>query len=264
MKALENFIKRLLFKMLPFPAYLRIVSRMYFIVSGSGLVRGVAFYKYHYFMQKVIRKGDVVIDMGANLGYFTVPFSRLTGENGRVFAVEPIEVVRRVLEKNIGKRQNVEVVPYALGDENKSIRMGNDTRSKTGKIATGSHYVLDSDEQATDEFSAEMRKGSELFGDLKKIDFIKCDVEGHETVILTEMEKILDDRKPAILVETRKEKRAFLTEFLGKMGYAAFVLEGDRLYPSEQIEEKSIDDVLFLPGHRIAEFREMIAEAGGS
>lgn len=257
MKTLEIYFKKLLFNKLSFSRYLKMVSKSYFLLYKLGTLKNKPLYKYHYYLKNVIHKDNVIIDIGANLGYYTIPFSKWVGEKGFVYAVEPIEAVREVLQKNIGKRRNIKVLPYALGNENKSIRMGNNTRENKGMIATGSHFVLEEKAKALDEFTAEMKKGSELFNDLEKLDFIKCDVEGYETVIIPELKSILTKHKPIMLIETRREKRVFLLDFLSKIDYAGYVLEDKRLYPASEITEKMEDDILFIPQNKVELFSEI-------
>lgn len=260
MKTLEKRIKALIYRSLSLNQYLRLVSRNYFILYNSRLLKKYPRFKYHYYLGEVVNKDDVVIDIGANLGYYAVPFSKWVGQDGFVYAVEPVEQMRRVLQRNIGKRKNIKVLPYALGTENKSIRMGNDSRqTNDGVIATGSHFVLDENAHAMDEFSAEMKKGSELFKDLEKLDFIKCDVEGFETVIIPEIREILIKHHPTMLIETRGEKRTFLESFLSDIGYSAYVLDDDkRLYPASDIDEKTEDDVMFIHESRKNSFDNIV------
>ncbi len=257
MKAIENYLKKLLFEKLTFSRYLKMVSKSYFLLYKLGILKNKTTFKYHYYLKNVIKKDQVIIDIGANLGYYTIPFSKWVGQKGFVYAVEPVLEVREVLHKNIRKRQNIKVYPYALGVENKNIRMGNNTRENKGMIATGSHFVLEDNGKALDEFSAEMRKGSELFNDLEKLDFIKCDVEGYETVIIPELEDLLIKHKPIMLIETRREKRVFLTDFLLKIGYSGFVLEDKKLYPAAEIVEKMEDDILYIPENKLELFSDI-------
>ncbi|MCF6170067.1 MAG: FkbM family methyltransferase [Bacteroidales bacterium] len=215
-------------------------------------------YKYHYFLQSVIKDNDVVVDIGANLGYYSIPFSKWVGPKGMVYAVEPVVPVRDVLIRNIGNIKNIKVIPYALGTENKNIRLGNNTRQNKGFIATGSHFVLEDQTDALDEFSAEMRKGSELFGSLERLDFIKCDVEGYETSIIPELKEVLLKHKPVMLIETRREKRTFLVDYLLNIGFHGFVLEGGKLYPAAEIKEKMEDDILFIHRDKLELFSDRI------
>jgi len=246
MKNIEKKIKKILFKHLSLKQYFTLVSKSFFLLYKLGVLKNNSLYKYHYFLKNIINNDDIIIDIGANLGYYSVLFSKWVGQKGFVYAVEPISQVREVFQNNVGKRKNIKLIPYALGSENKKIRMGNNTRMKTGVMATGSHFVLEENAKAIDEFTAKMKKGSELFSGLEKLDFIKCDVEGYETVIIPEMKNIIIKHKPIMLIETRIEKRDFILNFLLNIGFYGFVLEDKKLFRAEEVEEKIEDDILFI------------------
>jgi FkbM family methyltransferase len=252
MKRKGNFIRLILFRLLSFEGYLYVLSKLYFITFSLGLLRNSELYEYPYFLRQIIRKGDVVIDIGANLGYLTRLFSKLVKNEGRVYAVEPVEPVLNVLRKNTRGLKNVEIYPYALGTENKTIFLGNDTKIKKGFIASGSNFILDEavtgKNKADVEFSAEMKKGSELFENLSRLDFIKIDVEGYEKVIISEMESLIVRFKPVMLVETKKERRKEIIRFLNERAYKPFVLHNNLLYPAD---ENGYKDILFVPEARM-------------
>ena len=215
-----DIVRRLLFKLLSFENYLRVLSRLYFLSFNMGLLKKNKLYQYPYFLNKIISKGDVCIDIGANMGYFTVLLSKITGSIGKVYAVEPVKPILSILKKNTKNLKNVKIYPFALGKENKLITLGNNSIKTKGFIASGSHYILDHKfNQTTDpeiEFNAEMKKGSELFNHIDRLDFIKCDIEGYERVVIPEIEPIILKFKPIILIEARGESRIQMLQFFEK------------------------------------------------
>ena len=108
---------RILYRLLSLENYLRVVSRMFFLYRTLGLGRGGRALEYVYHLPQLVKKGDTVIDIGANLGYYTCPLADLVGAEGKVYAVEPVPVIFSVLKRNVGKRKNVELLNYALGKE---------------------------------------------------------------------------------------------------------------------------------------------------
>src|SRR4030067_729726 len=52
-------------------------------------------------LESFISKGDWVLDIGANIGHYTLKFSSLVGENGRVFAIEPVPETFELLAANV-------------------------------------------------------------------------------------------------------------------------------------------------------------------
>ena len=246
--------RKILYKNLSFEKYLRTLSRLYFFSYRSGLLRNNPGIRYPYFLKNIIKKGDVVIDIGANLGYYTCLFARWVGKTGKVYAIEPVEPVRNVLQKNAKKYPCVEILPYALGQENKTIQLGNDSLKSHGYVASGSHFVMDAPnnpeavENPEITFYAVMRKGSELFANLDRIDFIKCDVEGYETVIIPEIQDVIKQFHPTLLIETGHENRPKIISIMTDMGYEAMVLEHNKL--RLQRPEDS-DDILFVHPDRM-------------
>jgi hypothetical protein len=113
-------------------------------------------------------------------------------------------------------------------------------------VATGRHFVMDSPEATENPditFKAQMRRGSELFGKLPKIDFVKCDTEGYETVILPEIKEVIRQHTPTILVETGGENRKQILALMADLGYEPFVLKNQKLVPLQQADT---DDILFI------------------
>ena len=119
-----------------------------------------------------------------------------------------------------------------------------------GYIASGSHSI--SDDQNTsatvDYFEANMLRGSELFGELDRLDFIKCDIEGHETIVIPEIESLLKRFRPIMLIETKRQKRGKMVDYLSGLGYAAFDLRRDQLVKAD---ESGDDDILFIHESRL-------------
>ena len=263
MRRKGELMKLFLFKTLSFENYLYVLSKSYFLAYNLGLLKKIPLYKYHYFLRSIIKSKDVIIDIGANLGYYSRYFSRWAGPEGSVYAVEPVESVRKVLARNVKGNKNIRIIPYALGETNKDIEIANTTRKSKGFIASGSNFVLDDtievNDKNIDKFNAVMRKGSELFGRLPKIDFIKCDVEGYETNIIPEMEALLKKHEPLMLIETRGEKRVYMQKYLSDLGFKGFVLENGKLYLSTSIKEKIEDDILFIPESKLKAYSKFLA-----
>jgi FkbM family methyltransferase len=238
-------IRKLLYRFLSFEQYLYVLSQLYFVSFNTGLLKNNRAYAYPYFLKNLIKKGDTVIDIGANLGYMSVLYSKLVGDSGKVHSVEPVTPVLKVLRKNTKALKNVTIYPFALGTEEKTILLGNNTRLKQGYVGSGSHFVLDkkltSATEADQMFEAEMKRGSDLFGDLRRIDFIKCDIEGFEVVVLPEMEAILRRFLPVLLVESNGEQRAKMLSFFAGLGYQPMVLnEANQLIPTTAQDKMDI------------------------
>jgi len=131
-------------------------------------------------LKQEIRKGDTVIDIGASIGYYTLLFSRLVGENGRVFAFESNPDDFDLLKKNVllNDYKNIIVENKAVSNRNGESVI---YRNKAKTIRLDDYFHL---------------------GNETKIDFIKMDIEGHEKHAFEGMENILQKNKTLkIMVE---------------------------------------------------------------
>lgn len=241
---MKTAIHKILYKTLPLESYLLAVSRLFFLTYRLGLGRRNPATEYVYHLPELVRTGDTVIDIGANLGYYTRPLSELAGPSGKVYAVEPVPQILAVLRRNLRSCRNVEILPYALGAEEKAIRMGNDSARRTGYFGTGQNFVNESGSETDVEFSAEMQRGSILFADLKRLDFVKCDIEGYETVVMAEMRPLLERFRPKVLIETGGENRRQIVGLFSELGYEAYTLDCGQEIP---LLPDSTKDLIFRP-----------------
>jgi FkbM family methyltransferase len=131
-------------------------------------------------MHGATRPGDVVWDVGANIGYYTRQFAAWTGTTGRVYAFEPEPATLVDLHAAVDALSNVIVIPVGLS--------ANDARLPFARLRMHSSgaSVVTADE--ADDF-LEVRAGDGL--DLSAPNVIKVDVEGHELDVLTGMKRLL-------------------------------------------------------------------------
>ena len=237
MKAL---LHKILYRTLPLEGYLRAVSRLFFISYRLGLGRRSAATEYVYHLPRLAKAGDTAIDIGANLGYYSRPLSEIVGTAARVHAVEPVPVVCRVLRRNLRGCRNVEIFDCALGAENKEITMSNDSARETGYLGTGRNFVGDAAGEGAVTFTARMRRGSELFAGLERLDFVKCDVEGYELIVMHELRPLLERFRPTVLIETGGENRPQIIELFTELDYKGYTLENGREIPLAPDTEKDI------------------------
>jgi len=241
---MNRLLHKLLYRLLPLGGYLHAVSALFFLTHRLGIGRYAPATEYTFHLKKLLHAGDLAIDIGANLGYYARLMARIAGRDGHVIAVEPVAPIRRVLERNLRGCGNVEVLPYALGAEEGEIRMGNASVSRGGYFGTGQNFVMEAGDAADVEFTAEMRRGSRLFAHLTRIDLIKCDVEGYETVIMEEMRPLLERFRPTVLIESGGDNRQRIAELFSALGYEGFTLHRGREIP---LRAGSRKDIIFRP-----------------
>ncbi|MDR1585433.1 MAG: FkbM family methyltransferase [Prevotellaceae bacterium] len=240
-------LKKLLFGKLSFEQYLRLLQRGYLFAYRTGLLKFSPEYNYHYNVKKLINKGDTVIDIGANLGYYSFLFARWVGKTGNVYSVEPIKDFNRIFNEVARKYKQLTLYPYALGNKEKTIRMVSSPHA--GYFRTGLPHVYDAKkdgalENAEFTFEAEMKIPSKLFSSLDRIDYIKCDVEGFEFSILSDMRDIIAKHKPAVQVEVWKENTANILSLFHNLGYKAYKFDRNKLVSTDL--SKIGGDYIFL------------------
>ncbi len=246
-----NSLRRFFLKLLGTENYLRWVSRLFYIFYYTGLLRYNKTYHCHYFVNRLVKKSFTVIDIGANLGYYSRIFSKLVGNQGRVIAVEPVNLFRTVLNQNLSRCKNVEVLPFALGaQDGLEVEMGipqgfNNFRFGTTRVLSGKKAVGDIT------FPASMRKPDTLFSELRTIDYIKCDIEGYEFIVLKEFKNLLVKHKPILQVEIASENVAPLKEYLGAMGYLFFYIRGSRICSHKEDEGGVQGDFIIVPKEKM-------------
>ena len=233
---MKKTLHRILYRTLPLEGYLRAVSRLFFLWQRLGLGRRAPETEYVYHLPQLVRAGDTCIDIGANLGYYARTISRLAGPAGRVYAVEPVAPIRKVLSRNLRRCGNTEILPFALGAAAGPIRMGNDSARENGYFGTGRNFVNEGGGRSDVEFTAEMRRG---------LDFIKCDIEGYEAVVMEEMRPLLERFRPTVLIETGGENRPRIVRLFTRLGYAGYTLDRGREIP---LSPGSTKDIIFRPG----------------
>ena len=236
-------VHKLLYRILPLEGYLRVVSSLFFLWQRLSIGRHSAALEYVYHLEQLVGRGDHCLDIGANLGYYTRTLARLVGPEGRVHAVEPMAPMRHILEKNLRREHNVTIYPYALGEADREVVMANDSAREAGYLGTGQNFVKESREQDCQvEHRAEMRRGSELFGTLPRLDFIKCDIEGYEWHVMQEMRPVLEKYRPTVLIETGGENRPRIIALFEELGYRGYTLHEGREIP---LSPESGKDIIF-------------------
>jgi len=169
-----------------------------------------------YFYLKHINHGDIVFFIGANIGYFSKISSILCGRTGCVYCFEPIYENFLKLKNTLKNSKNVKLYNFAVGDENciKHISYDPNDCEKSSFISNFCKKpVL---VQRLDDFVELLEP--------KKINLIKCDVEGFELHALLGMKKTLIKYKPVISLEISvdMEQRLIIYDFLKSAGYKSF------------------------------------------
>ncbi len=154
------------------------------------------------FVTRFLRPGDVFVDVGANIGLFSVIASSRVGSNGRVISFEPASSLRERLSENLclNSCSNVSVLSYALSDTQESRALsvcgaGFDAWSTLASGGTG-------DRPSKTEM-VRCRTLSDVAKETPEVleaCFLKIDVEGWETRVLRGAAEVLRNHVPRVLL----------------------------------------------------------------
>lgn len=151
-------------------------------------------------LQKVLRPGDHVADVGGYVGYFTMLAASLVGPEGRVVTFEPVrdnaETIRRSAEAN--GFAHVSVAEVALSDRDGAGTMSIEREeggspSSTSSLGGAGAETLDVPVATLDEYVR--REG------IARLDLVKVDVEGLEREVVAGMEAVMRELRPELVIE---------------------------------------------------------------
>ena len=178
--------------------------------------------------REVVTAGDVVYDVGAHVGYYTVLASILVGEGGRVVCFEPLPVnlhdLRRHLQMN--GCDNVTVVEACVADRSGVCRL----ETRTG---TGTGHISESGGLTVPMVSLDALASEEA---LPVPNCMKIDVEGAEYLVLQGAQSVIASAQPMIFLSLHgDELRKKCVEFLRERGYELRPIVGAQLSEATEI-----------------------------
>lgn len=252
MKIIKKFLARILSQ----KAYLQTLHFVFYVMYDLRLLRGDKRFKYHYLIRKIIQEDYVVVDIGANLGYFAKNFSRLA-KHGKVIAIEPVPAFFNVLNHFLGNKKNVEIHNVALGKEDGTITMV--MPESDGFIRTGLPHIATSEEEKNKNKTQEVKivKAKEFIGAIPKIDYIKCDIEGYERIVFEELKPILEEKRPLVQIEISEQNKEQLLHLFRDIEYIQFGVSKFKFIQENGNQEEE-GDYLFVPIEKVNYFQKLI------
>lgn len=220
--------------------------------------------------KSLISGGDKCLDIGANIGYYTVLFSKLAGSEGKVIAIEPDSNNFELLELNCAPEIAsglVSVYKLAFGDENMEAAL---YKSKDNH---GMHRLYSSVCCSDDHTNVQVVRGDDLIKD--DIDFLKIDIEGYEfpalkglvnTISNSRNIKILSEFSPLSISEAGFSAKALVNMLLDlrlvplELSNGSWLpLDPKELISTAEICEKI--DIILLTKNMKSKTNQEIAEA---
>jgi len=178
----------------------------------------------------LVQPGTTAVDLGANIGIYTMVLSELVGPTGSVISVEPVPQTFDVLSRNVRSlaKTNVACVNAAVSDADGHLMMELPNYETGGTNFYQARVVATTEPRvqgAKSHVRVRAAKLDTLVAGARAIGFVKCDVEGHELACLRGAEMVLDSHSPAWLVEVSGDP-----DELDTSAMKLFQLLGDRSY----------------------------------
>lgn len=191
-------------------------------------VRGEKFISEAPLIQSLLKPGFRCVDVGANIGYYTLMMRKAIGPGGHIVAIEPSPENLRELRMNVernGLSNMVQILDCAVGDSRQRVGLREGINSGVTEIGTGAYEVQ-----------------IDTLDDLitGPVDFIKMDIEGYETFALKGGGRLLREQRPVLFVEVHPA-------FLRNLGASATqVIEQLRAYGYEPEVHEQVEATSFL------------------
>jgi FkbM family methyltransferase len=172
---------------------------------------------------ELVRPGDIVWDVGANVGLFAFAAASLAGPGGHVLALEPdiwlTSLLHRTISRNRSSWAPVDVLPVAASDRVEVCHLKIAARGRSsnflgeGNSQTGGVRALQSTLSVTLDW---------LLSIYPPPNVLKIDVEGVEGLVLRGATRLLSEIRPRILCEVNENNSEEVTEILSESGYALY------------------------------------------
>jgi len=186
-------------------------------------------------LSKELKKGMTCLDVGGNIGYYTLLESNIVGNDGKVIAIEPSPPNFKHLKKNLSIQdtKNVDAYNFAAGDVDGEVNF------LVYRESNGSFTIPDGE---TTNLPGELIKVPAKRMDtflneinIEHVDFVRMDVEGYEHHIIEGMKNIIKNSKPMFQIEVH-------VTLLGKEGTKRFLKEfQDYGYEAKYYVPRDID-----------------------
>lgn len=208
-----------------------------------------------------VRPGDVFMDVGANVGIYSIAAALRIGAGGVVYAFEPHKVNALALMRNVqanGLQERIHVFACALSDAEGLLRFNYQT---LGSASSGSQFGHRRLLGVGDDFmpaASEMVYGSRVDalidnGTIRAPTLVKIDVDGNELAILRGMARLLrgDDRPRAVQVELNVGEHESVSAFMRECGYGLVTRhdthEGSQARARGEAAEAIAHNAIFAP-----------------
>lgn len=209
------------------------------------------------FIRNVLKTNDVFVDVGANIGWYTMLASTIVGNRGHIHAFEPrrqiVDYLRRTVALN-GAGDLVTVYPIGLSNDAKC-----ETLMWSGISDNGGGASFARDDASTDMVcqTIDVRALDSL--DVGDVDVVKIDVEGAELLVVEGARRTIERHRPIILSEVFPEQLRRVSrctpeqyfDFFLSRDYAGYIVDnlryGENVQTFPDVDGRSLVNIGFIP-----------------
>ena len=225
----------------------------------------------------VVRPGDTVIDIGANYGMWVYPLSRAVGDDGRVWAFEPIPFTAETLRVIVRllRLSNVEIIDKGCA-ERSGVAVFEVPLQHSGAIGAGQAHAAERNDDRPERarhvrwpasrlLECELVEVDELLPTVSHLSLIKADIEGAELLALRGAQSLIEEHHPTIVCEINPWflegfglAVSDLVGFLAAEGYELYRYEQGRLRRVTDPNEVEEDNYVFVHDDRKSSFAQLL------
>ena len=202
----------------------------------------------------LVRRNDVIWDIGANVGLFSLAAAVCAGDQGQVIAFEPdawiAQLLRRTSRAQPIHNAPITVVPVAVASEISLRSFSIAVRSRASNAL--SEYGLTQMGGVEDQYLVAAYNLDWLLSKLPVPDIIKIDVEGAELEVLSNQARMLTEVRPVILCEVAANNADEITKLLTSAAYRLF--DGDKTLTKAQIVNRATYNTIAIPEEKKSRF----------
>lgn len=202
-------------------------------------------------MKRYLRPGATVLDVGANIGLYTIEAAKAVGSSGKVISIEASADHARTIERNVKLNgfSNVSLVSTAVGEDDGTAILSLPAGGNYGMFTLGKVSGTASGE-------VQIRKIDDILKQqgVVAVDFIKMDIEGSELQALRGAIKTIGHSRPPILIELNERalkgcgsSSTEVKTLLTSLGYEGRIVGRNSLVPIPSDQNRhDCDECLFL------------------
>jgi FkbM family methyltransferase len=191
-------------------------------------------------IKRIVKQGDVCLDIGANIGTLTLVMAYAAGPEGKVIAVEPNPAIASRLRENIDLNRvtNCKLIQAAISNKEGTTTLfcAQDDSFHQGWSS------LKPSERTPNKIDVDLIRGAALNNEIGKgpLTFVKIDVEGHDFIVFQELHDLISIHRPHLVLEYVKDlwegHGSNIDEaihFFNDLQYHIYFIKNDLIFPRE-------------------------------